>query len=59
MLFMGLLFVNIVILIIMMVLGNSMNEMLMYGLLFYIMISTPVYLFIQLRNIRKSAEKKK
>lgn len=58
MLFMGLLFLNIIILIVMMITGNSMNEGLMYCLLAYIMISTPVYLFIQLNQIKKKALRK-
>ena len=55
---MGLLFLNIIILIVMMFTGNNMNEGLMYALLAYIMISTPLYLFIQLNTLKKKLQKK-
>ncbi|MDD6004910.1 MAG: hypothetical protein PUC68_04495 [Firmicutes bacterium] len=58
MLFMGLLFLNIIILMVMMFTGNNMNEGLMYALLAYIMISTPLYLFIQLNTLKKKLQKK-
>lgn len=55
--FIALLLVNIVVLLIAFILGDQLADIVLYGLLFYVMISTPIYLYLQLKSIQKMAKK--
>lgn len=52
-----LLAVNILILGIDLIIGNNLPEEVMLVTLFYVMISTPIYLYLQLKNIKNLNKK--
>lgn len=52
-----LLAVNILILGIDLIIGNNLPEVVMLVTLFYVMISTPIYLYLQLKNIKNLNKK--
>lgn len=52
-----LLAINIILLLADLIFGNNMPEWFMYGSLFFVMITTPIYLYLQLKKIKDMYKK--